>query len=92
VRLVPFVWEPGALSPFSHCVFVSASRAKLCASPGLQSGERVFKPARTLPPAMTGYLAAASISPGENTQFRGLNSRTRHRSHVLYQGTTLVGP
>jgi hypothetical protein len=42
---------------------------------------------------MTGYLAAASISPGENTQFRGLNhSRTSHRSHVVYQGTTLVGP
>jgi hypothetical protein len=37
-----------------------------------------------------GYLAAASISPGENAQFRDLNcSRRSHRSVALYQGTTL---
>jgi hypothetical protein len=33
------------------------------------------------------------FSPGENTEFRDLNhSRASHLSHVLYQGTTLVGP
>jgi hypothetical protein len=30
------------------------------------------------------------FSPGEKTEFRDLNhSRASHRSHVLYQGTTL---
>jgi hypothetical protein len=57
------------------------------AAASISPGERVFKPARTLPPAMTGF------SPGENAQFRDLNhSRMSHHSHVLYQGTALAVP
>jgi hypothetical protein len=59
----------------------------LCASPGLQSGERAFKPAERFISQRLGF------SPGENAQFCDPNrSRTSHRSHALYQGTTLVGP
>jgi hypothetical protein len=39
------------------------------------------------------HLAMTGFSYGENAESRDLNySRTSHRSHALYQGTTLVGP
>jgi hypothetical protein len=50
-----------------------ATLANLC-HPGLQSGERAFKSARTL------YLALFGLYTGCG------------KTHVLYQGTTLVGP
>jgi hypothetical protein len=58
-------------------------------APDFSPGERVFKPARIPELPITGALALVRTVPSYQSPPALISSP---RSHVLYQGTTLVGP